>query len=78
MGRTGRARKLMSLSIRDPKDRWWATIDRAYWLAETGRFANLEAIKSELRQEGHKAVLTALRSTLVRRELRALCHRGAF
>ncbi len=66
----------MSLSFEQLEDPWQATVDRAYLLAETGQFADLEGIKVKLRQEGHIAVLTALRSPLVRRQLRALCRRA--
>ena len=57
----------------DSEEARWATVDRAYALAQTGHFAKLNAIKARLEQEGHKNVLTAPRSSLVQRELRALC-----
>jgi len=62
-----------SLLPSDSEEARWATVDRAYALAQTGHFAKLNAIKARLEQEGHKNVLTALRSSLVMRELRALC-----
>lgn len=50
-----------------------AIVERAFALAETGRFASLASLKQQLKREGFVAVETALRGTHDRRELRALC-----
>ena len=47
--------------------------ERAFELAESGRFATLQAVIRQLRAEGYPTVLTDLRSRHLRRGLRELC-----
>ncbi len=51
-------------------------VERAFVLAESGRFASLEDVKRQLKREGFVTVETALRALLTRRELRASCSRA--
>lgn len=51
-------------------------VERAFVLAESGRYASLEEVKRELKREGYVTVETALRARLTRREIRAACARA--
>lgn len=58
---------------RDTENARLEAVARAYRLAESGQCPDLETIVRTMTLEGHVNVLTALRSRLVRRELRELC-----
>ena len=52
------------------------TTERAYALALSGRFKTVAELVAQLKNEGHRTVLTDLRSRIFRRELRGLCARS--
>lgn len=51
-------------------------VERAFVLAESGRYASLEDVKRELKREGYVTVETALRARLTRRAIRAACSKA--
>jgi hypothetical protein len=50
-----------------------STIERAYALARSGRYANLGAIKQQLNDEGRRAVDALLAPRSVKGHLEAIC-----
>lgn len=52
-------------------------VERAFALAESGRYASLEEVKQELKRQGYVTVETALRARLTRQEIRAACSRAS-
>jgi len=53
------------------------TVELAYDLAGSGKFATLGEVIVRLKADGHRTVMTDLRSTTLRRELRELCLRSS-
>lgn len=50
-----------------------STVERAYALARTGKFANLTQLKARLKEDGCRAVDTLLAARSVSGHLQAIC-----